>query len=214
MSLKVKMEKFPRLPPLVPQRDAYKFTPVFFRSLYLAQGWKMLGEFPNLPKAVAIFSPHTSNFDAWYGFLTILGLNLQITSFAKHSLFETPLKPLLKWIGVTPIVRSTSQGYTQQVTQMIKQKEKIWIAITPEGTRKKAEKIKSGFYHIALEANIPIVMFALDYNHKAIQILGTFHPTGHYEQDLEKILQCYEGHFSPKNVAWLAEPLQKHFKNN
>ena len=69
--------------------------------------------------------------------------------------------------------------------------------------------MKSGFYHIAHAAGVPIVMFSFDYDHKTIYSLGAFTTTGHYQQDLEKIMKRYEGHFSPKNPHWLAKPLQK-----
>ena len=205
---------FPTLPPLVPHRGAHTYSQNFFKSIFLAQGWQMHGEFPNLPKAVAIVSPHTSNLDAWYGFLALLGLNLNITIFGKHTLFKTPLKPILKWIGVMPIVRYSSQGYTQQIADIIMQEKQIWIGMAPEGTRKRAEKMRSGFYHIAHTAQIPIVMFAFDYQNKSIRILGTFETTGNYKQDLEAILNCYKGHFSAKNNKWLAKPLQKLLKKN
>jgi 1-acyl-sn-glycerol-3-phosphate acyltransferase len=103
---------------------------------------------------------------------------------------------------------------TEQVVATIRQHDKIWIGMAPEGTRKKAEKMKSGFYHIAHAAGIPIVMFAFDYDHKIIYCLGAFTPTGHYQQDLEQIMQHYVGHFSPKNPDWLAKPLQKLVKKN
>ena len=208
------MSKFPELPPLVPNRKSNAYIKRFFKNLYLAQGWEMHGEFPNLPKAVAIVSPHTSNIDAWYGFLALLGLDIKITIFGKHTLFKTPLKPILEWIGVMPVVRSTSQGYTQQIAQIIQSEKEIWIGMTPEGTRKEAEKIRSGFYHIAHAAQIPIVMFAFDYENKIIRILGTFDTTGDFDADLESILKIYEGNFSPKHPELLAKPLQKHWKKH
>ncbi len=208
------MKKFPTLPPLVPHRNSSVYTQMMFKRIFLAQGWEMHGEFPNLPKAVAIISPHTSNIDAWYGFLALLGLNIKITIFGKHSLFKTPLKPILEWIGVIPVVRNSPQGHTQQIADIIASKEQIWVGMAPEGTRKEAEKIRSGFYHIADTAQIPIVMFAFDYQHKIIRILGTFETTGNYEQDLESILKIYEGKFSPKHEKWLAKPLQKHWKKD
>jgi 1-acyl-sn-glycerol-3-phosphate acyltransferase len=84
----------------------------------------------------------------------------------------------------------------------------------PEGTRKQAESIRSGFYRIAHGAQIPIVMFSFDYTQKTIHCLGVFHPTGHFEQDLEHILDLYIGKFSAKNPKWLAKPLQKRLKNS
>ena len=208
------MKKFPTLPPLVPHRNSSAYTQSFFKKIFLAQGWEMHGEFPNLAKAVAIISPHTSNFDAWHGFLALLGLNIKITIFGKDTLFNTPLKPILKWIGVIPVVRNSAQGQTQQIADIIAAKDQIWIGMAPEGTRKEAEKIRSGFYHIAHTAQIPIVIFAFDYQNKIIRILGTFNTTGDYEKDLENILKTYEGNFSPKHEKWLAKPLQKHWKKD
>ncbi|MBL8321898.1 MAG: 1-acyl-sn-glycerol-3-phosphate acyltransferase [Acinetobacter sp.] len=203
---------FPVLPDRVPARGS-ALSKQLFKRIFLAQGWSFEGEFPNLPKAVAIISPHTSNIDAWHGFTALLGLGIQITIFGKHTLFNTPLKPLLQWIGVIPVNRSSQQGLTRQIAEIIHAKDKIWVGMAPEGTRKQAAQIKSGFYYIAYEAQIPIVMFSFDYAKKTIHCLGVFEPTGNYEQDLEQILQRYEGHFSPKNPDWLAKPLQKRWKN-
>ena len=204
---------FPTLPDQVPARGS-SLSRNIFKKLFLAQGWSFEGEFPNLPKAVAIISPHTSNIDAWHGFTALLGLGIKITIFGKHTLFKTPLKPLLEWIGVIPVNRSIQQGTTQQIINFINSQEQIWVGMAPEGTRKQAESFRSGFYRIAVGANLPIVMFAFDYDHKTIYCLGVFQPTGNYEQDLEQILNLYAGKFSPKNPDWLAKPLQNRMKNS
>lgn len=205
-------QHFPDLPPLVPSRGS-KLSRGLFKKLFLAQGWKLQGEFPNLAKAVGIISPHTSNIDAWLGFNALLGLGIKITIFGKDSLFQTPLKPILEWIGVVPVVRDSPQGQTQQIIEIIKQSPKIWVGMAPEGSRKAPDKIRSGFYHIAQAANIPIVMFAFDYDIKTIHILGVYHPTGDYEYDLAQIYAHYDGKISAKNPDWIAKPLQKHLKN-
>ena len=204
---------FPTLPDQVPARGS-SLSRTIFKKIFLAQGWHFEGEFPNLPKAVAIISPHTSNIDAWHGFTALLGLGIKITIFGKHTLFNTPLKPLLEWIGVIPVNRSIQQGTTQQIINFIDTQEQIWVGMAPEGTRKQSESFRSGFYRIALGANIPIVMFSFDYNRKTIYCLGVFQPTGNYEQDLEHILDQYVGKFSPKNPEWLAKPLQNRIKNS
>ena len=204
---------FPTLPDQVPARGS-SLSRTIFKKIFLAQGWHFEGEFPNLPKAVAIISPHTSNIDAWHGFTALLGLGIKITIFGKHTLFNTPLKPLLEWIGVIPVNRSIQQGTTQQIINFIDTQEQIWVGMAPEGTRKQSESFRSGFYRIALGANIPIVMFSFDYNRKTIYCLGVFQPTGNYEQDLERILNRYVGKFSPKNPEWLAQPLQNRIKNS
>ncbi len=182
-------QDFPDLPPLVPQRGSL-YSRTLCKKIFLSQGWTVVGEIPNLPKAVAIISPHTSNIDGWYGFLAIGGLGLKITVLGKDSLFKPALKPLLNWAGLIPVHRDSAHGLTEQVVASIRQHDKIWIGMAPEGTRKKAKKMKSGFYHIAHAAGIPIVMFAFDYDHKTIYCLGAFIPTGHYQQDLEQIMQC------------------------
>ena len=206
-------QHFPELPPLVPQRGT-SYSRALCKKLFLSQGWKVVGEIPNLPKAVAIISPHTSNIDGWYGFLAIGGLGLKITVLGKDTLFKPPFKPLLNWAGLIPVHRDSTNGLTEQVVAEIQKCDRIWVGMAPEGTRKKAEKMKSGFYHIAHAAGIPIVMFSFDYDHKTIYCLGAFTPTGHYQQDLEKIMGFYQGHFSPKKPNWLAEPLQKLVKKN
>lgn len=198
---------FPILPHQAPHRGS-KLSRAFFKRLYLAQGWRFEGEFPDLPKAVAIISPHTSNYDGFYAFMAMLGVGIQVTIFGKDSLFKPPLDKFLTWCGVIPVKRDTPHGLTQQIIDVIKSKEKIWIAMAPEGTRKSAESIRTGFYHIATGANIPIVMFAFDYDHKSIRCLGVMHPTGDYEHDLAQIFARYKGHFSPKNTERLAIPLK------
>lgn len=202
---------FPVLPDQVPSRGS-TLSRAIFKKLFLAQGWKFDGEFPNLAKAVAIISPHTSNIDAWHGFLALLGIGIKITIFGKNTLFDTPLKPLLDWVGVIPVQRENPHGLTREITEIVQATDQIWIGMAPEGTRKKADKIRSGFYYIAYEAQIPIVMFSFDYAKKTIHCLGVFEPSGDFETDLEKILKIYDGKFSPKNPEWLALPLQKHWK--
>lgn len=205
--------KFPILPQSVPSRGS-ALSRKFFKQLFLAQGWKFEGEFPNLAKAVAIISPHTSNIDAWIGFNALLGLGLDITIFGKDSLFRTPLKPILEWVGVIPVVRDTPHGQTQQIIDVIQRKEKIWVGMAPEGSRKAPEKIRSGFYHIAHGAHLPLVMFGFDYETKTIRILGVYQTTGNFEADLDNILSYYTGKISAKNPEWIAKPLQKHAKKS
>ena len=205
-------QNFPSIPDQVPQRGNTTSRNIF-KNLYLVQGWGFEGEFPNLPKAVVFIAPHTSNYDGLYAFLAMLGIGIKVTIFGKDSLFKTPLKSLFEWIGVIPVHRDSPHGLTQQIIDVIQQQDKIWIAIAPEGTRKKAEKIKSGFYHIAMGADIPIVIFSLDYDKKQIHCLGILQPTGDYEKDLQDILERFKGKFSPKRLHLLSRPLQKLWKN-
>lgn len=201
-------QNLPTIPDQVPQRGTIA-SRNFFKKLYQYQGWRFDGEFPNLPKAVLIAAPHTSNYDGLYGFLAMLGIGIRVTIFGKDSLFNSPLKGLFEWIGILPVQRDSPHGLTHDIINVIQQHEKIWIAIAPEGTRNKAEKIKSGFYHIAHGAGLPIVVFAFDYAQKTIRCLDVLHTSGDYEQDLAKIMDLYQGNLSPKNAHWLSKPLQK-----
>ena len=135
---------FPKLPDQVPHRGTEK-SRAFFKNLYLAQGWRFEGEFPNIPKAVAIVSPHTSNFDGLYAFLAMLGIGLKVTIFGKDSLFKPPFNKLFEWIGVIPVHRDSPHGLTQQIIKIIQHTDQIWIALAPEGTRKKSRKNKKWF---------------------------------------------------------------------
>ncbi|RSB55089.1 acyltransferase [Acinetobacter soli] len=204
---------FPDLPDRVPQRGT-ALSRRMCRQLFLAQGWRIEGEFPNVPKAVAIIAPHTSNLDAWYGFLAIGGLGIKITVLGKDSLFTPVSTPVLNWLGLIPVQRSKRTGLTEQVVQAIEQHEHIWIGMAPEGTRKQASTFKSGFYHIALKAHIPIVIFSFDFDHKTIYCLGAFSPTGDYQQDLTAIMQRFEGKVSAKRPDRLSRPLQNLVKND
>lgn len=202
------MSNLPTLPPLVPRRQD-KLSQLFFKHLYRLQGWKFAGELPNLPKAVAVVLPHTSNADGWYGFSFVVAMGFRMHMFAKASLFNTPLKPVLKWLDVIPVERNHAQGLTQQVIKVIQQRDQIWVGMTPEGTRHNAPEFKKGFYRIAEGAQVPIIMFALDYAHKTIHCLGSYQTTGNYDADLAAILAHYEGKMSAKHPERLAAPLQK-----
>lgn len=207
----MKSTLFPKRPPDVPIRGT-RLSRTVFQKLFSVTGWSIQGDIPNLPKAVAIFAPHTSNIDGWHAFLAILGLGIKIHVLGKHSLFKPPFRHFLHWIGIMPVDRRSAHGLTQQVIQNIHSQDKIWVGIAPEGTRLHAEKIRSGFYQIALGAKIPIVMFSIDYEKKILYCLGSYHVTNDYEQDLAHILQCYTDHFYPKHLERLSRPLQKQLK--
>ncbi len=206
-------KKFPDLPHQIPHRGN-PISRALFKKLFLIQGWQIQGTLPNHAKAVAIVAPHTSNLDAWYGFLAIWGLGIKISVLGKDSLFKPVLKPILHWLGLIPVHRDQVNGLTEQVVNIIRQQDQIWIGMAPEGTRKQASKIKSGFYHIAMKAQIPIVIFSFDFQHKTIYCLGDFFPTGDYAQDLNEMMQRFEGKFSAKRPERLSLPLQNLVKND
>lgn len=204
---------FPKLPKQLPKRG-WRVLQRCCQLLFGLQGWRIEGDIPNVPKAVVILMPHTSNIDAWYSFLAIWGLGLKISILAKHSLFKAPFAGLLKWLGLIPVQRDCPQGLTAQVIRAINTEQSIWVGMAPEGTRKHAMQLKSGFYQIAHAAQVPIVMFALDHRQKRIYCLGCMYCTDDYKADMRHLLQRYNGKFSPINPKWLSQPLQNLIKNN
>ena len=204
---------FPKLPTQLPKRG-WRAVQRCCQCLFILQGWRMQGDIPNIPKAVVILMPHTSNIDAWYSFLAIWGLGLKISILAKHTLFKAPFAALLKWLGLIPVQRDCPHGLTAQVVHAMNAQAQIWVGMAPEGTRKHAMQLKSGFYQIAHAAQVPIVMFALDHRHKRIHCMGCLQPTGDYAADVARLLKHYDGKFSPIKPEWLSQPLQNLIKNN
>ena len=183
---------FPTTPAKVPQRGT-KLTKKFWRQIFLAQGWTIKGELPNINKAVVIAAPHTANLDGWYGFLAIMAAGINITVMGKDSLYKPPFKRFFKWLNMMPVQRHSATGLVDQVKAEFDKVHAMWVGMAPEGTRMAANQWKSGFYHIAVKAQVPIIMVGLDYPSKQVVLLGTFHPTGDYAQDLPRILECYRG---------------------
>lgn len=151
-------------------------------------GWKFAGEFPYyLKKYVLIVVPHTANSDFAIGILARSALGADIKYLGKSSLFKPPHGFLFRWWGGYPVDRSKKQNYVQAVVDIFNGKEVFAIAIAPEGTRKRVEKLKTGFYYIALGAKVPILMVQFDYGNKIIRFSEPFYPSGKVEEDFEVI---------------------------
>ncbi|MDF1780534.1 MAG: lysophospholipid acyltransferase family protein [Alcanivoracaceae bacterium] len=170
-------------------------------------GWRVVGEFPNVRKAVVIGAPHTSNWDGVVGVSTVLALRLRISLMGKSSLFRGPFGPLLRWIGLIPIDRTSAAGIVEQSVEKFNEKDQLFLGIAPEGTRHGAPEWKTGFYRIALEAGVPIMLAMFDYENRILHLPLTFHPTGDMDADMERILHCYRG-VQPKRPERLSGPLR------
>ena len=163
------------------------------RTVLRLSGWKILGEIPAIPEMVIIVAPHTSNWDFIIGIAAKLALNLKASWLGKHSIFFWPLTPLLRHLGGIPVDRNSAQGVVEDVAHLFKTRDHLVLALSPEGTRKRVEKWKTGFYRIAVLAAVPILMIRLDYATKAITIGPLLHPTGDLEQDLTHISEFFAG---------------------
>lgn len=157
-------------------------------------GWSIDGSFPkNVLKTVVIVVPHTSWHDFYVGAFARKILNTQINYVGKKELFDSPLGWYFKWMGGEPIDRTSKQNKVEQIVSMFESHDEFRLAIAPEGTRKKVEQWKTGFYYIAQSAKVPITAVAFDYKTKMVKIGKPFYITGNYEKDLSVIKSFYKG---------------------
>lgn len=162
------------------------------RSLRLA-GWRVEGALPDLPKFIAIGAYHTSNWDFVAFLAAMFYLRVRTFWIGKESLFRGPLKPLLRWLGGVPIRRDASYNAVHQIVDVINEHERIIVVLAPEGTRKKVDHWKTGFYYMAVGANVPIVPCGIDYSHKRVIIGEPLWPSGDVEADFTQLRTFYHG---------------------
>ncbi len=161
-------------------------------------GWKLQGPPPPYPKYVAIFAPHTSNWDGVVGILCSFGLRIRGNWLGKDTLFKGIFGWFLKKIGGIPVDRSTPHRFVEQAVELFNDNENAVLAVVPEGTRKFSDHWKSGFYHIAYQAKVPIVLAFWDYRTRRVGNSGVaVMPTGNIEEDLKIIRETYDK-FLPK----------------
>lgn len=182
------------LPPALPRvRDSWlnRGARVLARGLLRLGGWRMVGAFPDLPQAVLIGAPHSSNWDGLWGFLVKIAMGLEIRIFAKHQLFWWPLGSLLRWLGVIPVNRGEARGLVDQTLQMFRSQERLWIGIAPEGTRTRVERWKPGFWKIAKAAGVPVVPAYFHYPERIIGIGEPFELGEDMDADIARIRAWY-----------------------
>ena len=155
-------------------------------------GWKLIGDFPkHLKKYVVIAAPHTS----WKDFpIAILARNSsgeKVNFIGKNSLFDGPFGFIFRALGGTPVDRSQSSNMVDAIVQIFEKKKEFRLGISPEGTRKKVKKLKTGFYHIALEANIPIQPIGFDFKRKRVVVGELMYPSGDKDKDMKKLIAFY-----------------------
>jgi 1-acyl-sn-glycerol-3-phosphate acyltransferase len=184
--------RVPSLPECLPRRGN-RLSSAVSRALLGAWGWRIDGDFPPRPKMVAIVAPHTSNWDFIVGILAVFAIGIRVRFLAKHTLFNRGLGALMRWFGGMPVNREAPQGLVPQVVEAMKSADEIFLAITPAGTRSSTKPWKSGFYHIAVAARVPILPVVFDGPSRAIRLLPPFEPSGSYEADLPKLLALYAG---------------------
>ena len=161
---------------------------IFFRLM----GWKITGTFqPEITKCVMMIMPHTSWHDFYLGLFSrgILGIDMHWVG--KKELFRFPFGIYFRWMGGAPLDRSGGLNKVDSIAAIFKRKDVFRLAIAPEGTRKHVGELKTGFYYIALKAQVPILPVAFDYGRKEVHAGEYFIPTGNIEADLPILLRQY-----------------------
>ena len=180
------------LPPSAPKMPPNRFMEWLGRSVLRLGGWRMVGEFPDLPKFVLIAAPHSSNWDGVWGAAVKLGMGVKLSILGKDALVKAPLfGPLAKWQGVIGVDRSAAHGVVEQATMAIRNADRMWFTIAPEGTRKLVDRWKPGFWHIARNAGVPVVPAYFDYANKVVGIGPPFELTGDMHADIARIQRWY-----------------------
>ena len=165
----------------------------FCKLYFHYTGWGVHGRYPDeIDKLIVIVGSHTSNWDFIVGVGIRTILKVDVKFLGKKELFRFPFKSLFLSLGGYPVDRSASHNTVDKVVEIFEGKKRFAIAMSPEGTRKKVDRLKSGFYHIAKKANIPIVMVGLDYGKKMVEFSDPFHTTDDQPGDFRKIVDFFK----------------------
>ncbi len=154
-------------------------------------GWQVRGDWPPLAKAVLLAAPHTSNWDGIYMLAAAGYFRVTLRWMGKKSLTTGPFGRVVLWLGCVPIDRDASHDVVRTMADAFAAVDEMILAVPPEGTRSLTREWKTGFYHIAVLAQVPIILTVLDYGTRTIRIAGVFHPTGDYAADIDAIRAPY-----------------------
>ena len=167
-------------------------------------GWSFEGALPDEPKFVIIVAPHTSNWDFVVGVAALFSLGFRVSFLGKDSLFKWPLGVFMRWLGGVAVDRSVSRDRVAEAVGAFNTSEKLVLVVAPEGTRKRVEDWKTGFYHVAHGANVPIVPVAFDYGTKTVRLGPPFRTTGNARADIALLKEFYRGVTpkTPENFAF------------
>lgn len=179
------------LPPNAPRVKPNRFARWLGRGILRLGGWRMEGEFPDIPRLVLIGAPHSSNWDGLWGLAAKLALGLDIRILGKHQLFWWPLSVLLRRLGVIAVNRDAARGVTEQAAAMIREADRFWFGLAPEGTRKPVPRFKPGFWKIASGAGVPVLPAYFDYPRKVVGIGPAFILGADMDADIARIQRWY-----------------------
>lgn len=157
-------------------------------------GWKVLGNFDtSIKKSVVIVIPHTSWHDFYIGVFTrgVMGININFVG--KKELFVFPFGYYFRWMGGAALNRFKNENKVDAIAKIFEGRDEFRLAIAPEGTRKKVTELKTGFYYIAMKANVPIIPVSFDWTKKEVTVFPEFYPTGNKDSDFTILEQNFIG---------------------
>ena len=157
--------------------------------LFKLLGWRMIGTRPADPKFIFVAAPHTSNWDFVYGWLAAHALGLDVKILAKDVFFIWPINYFCAMLGVLPVNRRKRTNFVDAIAEKIARADKIALLITPEGSRSFRPTLKSGYYHLAQKAQIPIVVAGPNFRQKTFTILPAREPLPTFAEDQAQVIE-------------------------
>jgi len=177
--------------------------------LLAVRGWRTQGVLPDAPKYVMIAAPHTSNWDLPVMLMIAFAMRADVFWMGKHTLFRGLFGPFFRWLGGVPVDRSRSNNLVDQTIEVFRERERFALVIAPEGTRKLTAYWKTGFYHIARGAGVPIALGFIDYRRKTGGVGPILAPSGDLEHDMTVVREFYADisgkHSAESALAHVAE---------
>lgn len=185
-------EKLLAVPPQLPRIRGQRLVRWIASLVIRCARWRVVGEFPDLPRLVAIAAPHSSNWDGILGISFAYSMGVRATWMGKNSLFRNGLDGLMRGLGGIPTDRSNPRGAVGQMAEMLRTtREPLWLFLAPEGTRKVVRKWRTGFWHIASEAQVPILLVAIDFPNRRFIVGPLFTTSEDKAADLERLYDHY-----------------------
>jgi 1-acyl-sn-glycerol-3-phosphate acyltransferase len=182
---------------------------LIFKTLFRFRGWKLVGSFPNnIPKTIVIVAPHADWVDFPLGLGARAAIGVKMSFLGKEELFKGPFGWVFRWLGGKPVDRFNNHNVVDAVANLFHDNEKLHIVLAPEGTRKEVAKLRTGFYYMAKNADVPIVMVAFDYPKKEVLIREPFFTSDNINEDLKTIAQFFN-QVSGVKKEWIRNYLEE-----
>jgi 1-acyl-sn-glycerol-3-phosphate acyltransferase len=184
-------------------RRGNRVTRALGRAALAVLGFRLEGEVPDVASCVAIVAPHTSNWDFVVGLAGMLALGVDFRWIGKHTIFRFPFGGLFRWLGGIPVDRRSAESVVEVVAEQFRVRPRLFLAITPEGTRKPVPRWKSGFHRIARRAGVPILPISFDHARGVIMLWPTLSPSGNYAADLAALASRFDGRMAKRPAGYL-----------